>query len=105
MAEALTEAMAGWAPMRELRLAALILHPIIAWQTIVNAQAQQADRAARDAGLTVEVLPGGARRYRDPALDSLAAYRCAPTTVSDHAAATSSDGWSPVRLVEAGWSS
>ena len=37
--------------------------------------ADRADAQARAAGLTVEVLPGGVRRYRDPRLDQLSARR------------------------------
>ncbi len=40
----------------------------------------RADAEARAAGLTVEVLPGGVRRYRDPRLDQLAADRAADTS-------------------------
>ncbi len=40
-----------------------------------QALADRADAQARAAGLTVEVLPGGVRRYRDPRLDQLAAHR------------------------------
>jgi len=93
--------------MREPRLAAFLLHPITAWHTLLGAQTERADHAARDAGLTVEARPGGLCRYRDPALDRLAAHRAASkhTTVPDHSAVTTGQGWSAVRLVEAGWSS
>jgi len=36
---------------------------------------ERADNQARAAGLTVEALPGGVRRYRDPRLDQLATRR------------------------------
>ena len=41
---------------------------------------EQADAEARQAGLTVEVLAGGVRRYRDPRLDGLAAHTATGTT-------------------------
>jgi len=37
----------------------------------------QADSESREAGLSVEVLSGGVRRYRDTRLDQLAARRTA----------------------------
>lgn len=93
--------------MHEPRLAAFLLHPITAWHTLLGAQTERADHAARDAGLTVEARPSGVRRYRDPALDRLAVRRAASkhTTVPDRAAVTTGQGWSAVRLVEAGSSS
>ena len=36
---------------------------------------ERADNEARTAGLTVGVLAGGVRRYRDPRLDQLATHR------------------------------
>jgi hypothetical protein len=54
---------------------ARLIHPMRAWRTFLSARADLADAEARAAGLTVEVLPGGVRRYRDPALDGLAAHR------------------------------
>jgi hypothetical protein len=53
----------------------LLIHPVRAWHALLAAQAARADDEASDAGLTVDVLPGGVRRYRDPALDGLAASR------------------------------
>ena len=53
----------------------LLIHPVRVWRTFLDEQADRADAEARAAGLTVEVLPGGVRRYRDPALDQLAAHR------------------------------
>ncbi len=69
-----------------------VTHPVQTWRAFLAGQADQADAEARAAGLTVEVLPNGVRRYHDPRVDQLAAHR---TTTADH-------GWSPVRLVQAG---
>jgi hypothetical protein len=76
--------------MREPRLAQFLLHPITAWRTVLDAQAQRVDQAARDAGLTVEALPRGARRYHDPRLTARRGALLAdpaevgePTTVDD----------------------
>ena len=52
-----------------------LIHPFRAWRSLLIAQAERADTEARAAGLTVEVLAGGVRRYRDPGLDGLAAHR------------------------------
>jgi hypothetical protein len=52
-----------------------LTHPIQAWRALLAAQAERADTDARAVGLTVEHLPGGVRRYRDPALDQLATHR------------------------------
>jgi hypothetical protein len=38
---------------------------------------ERADNEAREAGLSVEVLAGGVRRYRDARLDQIAARRAA----------------------------
>jgi hypothetical protein len=77
-----------------------LTHPVQAWRALLSAQADRADAVARAAGLTVEVLPNGVRRYHDPRLDSLAFRHVAPSA-SD---ADASD-WSPVRLVTTGgWS-
>jgi hypothetical protein len=60
---------------------------------------QRADAEAIGAGLTVEVLPGGVHRYRDPRLDQLATHRAstAPAAIDAH--------WSQLRLVvSVGWS-
>ena len=76
-------------------------HPILAWRAYQAALAERADAEARASGLTVQVLPNGARRYRDPRLDQLATYRArhtAPGQVDRRAAAaTVSSQWSPVR--------
>jgi hypothetical protein len=48
---------------------------------------ERADADARAAGLTIEVLAGGVRRYRDPRLDQLAARRASQPPVTPPAAA------------------
>jgi hypothetical protein len=57
----------------------------------------RADADARAAGLTIEVLAGGVRRYRDPRLDLLAAHRASQLPVTPPAAAGTD--WSQPRLV------
>jgi type IV secretion system protein VirD4 len=52
-----------------------LTHPILAWRAFTAALAERADAEAQAAGLTVDLLPGGLRRYRDPRLDQLAAHR------------------------------
>jgi len=52
-------------------------HPILAWRAYQTALAERADTDAIAAGLTVQVLPGGVRRYRDRRLDQVAAHRVA----------------------------
>ena len=64
---------------------------------------ERADADAVAAGLTIEVLPGGVRRYRDPRLDQLDAHRVSQLPVTPPAAA--GRDWSQPRLVVvAGWS-
>jgi hypothetical protein len=64
---------------------------------------ERAGADARAAGLTVAVLAGGVRRYRDPRLDQLATPRAGRVPVNPPAAA--STDWSQPRLVVvAGWS-
>jgi hypothetical protein len=64
---------------------------------------ERADSEARAAGLTVEALPRGVHRYRDPRLDQLAAHRASQLPVAPPAAAGTD--WSQPRLVAAaGWS-
>ena len=56
-------------------------HPILAWRAYQAALAERADADAVAAGLTVQVLPNGVRRYRHAHLDqALAAYRARHTT-------------------------
>jgi hypothetical protein len=69
-------------------------HPVQAWRAHLAALAARADAQARAAGLTVEVLPGGMRRYRDPRLDHLAEHRARHT-----GSAAQSTGWSPTQLI------
>jgi hypothetical protein len=52
-----------------------LVHPVRAWRAYTAALAERADAAAIAAGLTVEVLSGRTRRYRDPRLDQLTAHR------------------------------
>ena len=73
-----------------------LFHPIQAWRALAAAATAQADADARAAGLTVQVLPNGLRRYRDPRLDQLAAHRA--TQFGTHGGASE---WSSVRLVTA----
>ena len=75
---------------------AWLFHPIQAWRALAATATAQADADTRAAGLTVEVLPNGMRRYRDPRLDQLAAHRAAQ--VGTHGGASE---WSSVRLVTA----
>ena len=58
------------------RLRALV-HPVRACRRYAARLAERADAEAVAAGLTVEVLPDGVHRYRDPRLDQLAAHRAA----------------------------
>ena len=62
-------------PEGRFPIALAVVHPVRAWRRFTQALADHADARAREAGLTVEVLPGGVRRYRDPRLDQLAADR------------------------------
>ena len=58
-----------------------LTHPILAWRAYQAALAERADAEAAAAGLTVQVLPNGVRRYRHAHLDqALAAYRARHTT-------------------------
>jgi hypothetical protein len=63
--------------------------------------AQRADAEAIAAGLTVEVLPGGVHRYRDPRLDQLATHRASHPSASAPVAVDAD--WSQL-VVSAGWS-
>jgi len=81
-----------------------LIHPVHAWRAYQAALADRADADAVAAGLTVEVLPNGVRRYRDQRLDQLDALRTRHTATRDHAAGQVA-AWSPARLVTArGWS-
>ena len=63
-------------------------------RSYVGQVTERADAEAREAGLTVETLAGGVRRYRDPRLDSLAVHR----NVSP------ADVWTSPRCEDAAWS-
>ncbi len=80
------------------RLLSTLLCPLRSYTARVT---ERADADARAAGLTVEVLPGGIRRYRDPRLDQLATRRTGEGAVNPVA----DPDWSQPRLVlVAGWS-
>jgi hypothetical protein len=82
------------------RLLATLLRPLRAYAARVT---ERADAEAIVVGLTVEVLPGGVRRYRDPRLDQLAVRRASQPPISSPAA--EDRDWSRPRLVvTAGWS-
>jgi hypothetical protein len=59
--------------------------------------AQRADADAIAAGLTVEVLPRGVHRYRDPRLDQLAAHRASHPSPTAPVAVGAD--WSQPRLI------
>ena len=95
----------------------MLVHPVRAWRRFTEAVTDRADTEARAAGLTVEVLPCGVRRYRDPRLDQLAhrasqaAHRCpscgqvtAATPAPSVTAARIPAAWGPPAMVETGWS-
>jgi hypothetical protein len=69
--------------MRDAQLSTLyaIRHPLLAWRDFLQSTTDRADANALASGLTVEVLPGGVRRYRDPRMDQLAARRAMQETV------------------------
>ena len=84
-----------------------LTHPTLAWRAHQAALAARADADAAAAGLTVEVLPNGARRYRHAQLDqALATYHARHTAPDEtDTAGLVSSAWSPVRQVAAGeWS-
>jgi hypothetical protein len=83
--------------MHDRHLLTTVLHPLRSYAAAIT---ERADADAAAAGLTVEVLPGGVRRYRDPRLDQLAAYRSSQVPVTTPTAAANAD-WSPPRLVVA----
>jgi len=57
-----------------------LTHPVLTWRAYQAALAQRVDAEAVAAGLTVQVLPNGLRRYHDPRLDSLAEHRARHAT-------------------------
>jgi len=86
-----------------------LTHPIQAWRAYQAALAYRADAEAVAAGLTVQVLPNGVRRYRHARLDeALAAYHARHTAPDDEgrvADAANAAAWSTPTLVTAGrWS-
>jgi hypothetical protein len=98
-------------PLLSIRF--VLAHPVRAWHRFTQALAERADAQARAAGLTVEVLPGGVHRYRDPRLDQLTARRAeqasrhcphcghaTPTTVVGPARNPAT--W-PARTADTGW--
>jgi hypothetical protein len=87
------------------RVVAALLRPLRGHIERVTARA---DAGARAAGLTVEVRPGGVRRYRDPRLDNLAVHRAiVPYTDVRTAGVSGDEAWSTPTLTTttaAGWS-
>jgi hypothetical protein len=71
-----------------------LLRPLRSYAARVT---ERADADAVAAGLTVEVLAGGVRRYRDPRLDQPPAHRSGQLLVTPPAAA--GRDWSQPRLV------
>jgi hypothetical protein len=61
-----------------------LIHPVQAWRAYQAALAERADAEAVAAGLTVQVLPNGVRRYRDPRLDQLPAHCAAQGAASPY---------------------
>jgi hypothetical protein len=82
-----------------------LTHPIRAWRAYQAALADRADADAVIAGLTVQILPGGVRRYRDPRLDQFAAHRAARGAASPYPGVRNGQGaggavaWSTPTLV------
>ena len=103
-------------PERRFPIALAVVHPVRGWRQLAQALADNADARARAAGLTVEVLPGGVRRYRDPRLDQLAAHRasqvahrcpsCGQVTAATPSAPVTAApipvGWGPPVTVDTG---
>jgi hypothetical protein len=86
-----------------------LTHPVQAWRAFAECIDARADAAAVAAGLTVEYLPGGVRRYRDPRLDHLAAHRAQPAAADNGQAPTAAGwveagAWSTPTLTGSGWS-
>jgi hypothetical protein len=57
------------------RVIAALLRPLRPLRGYVHRITERADTQARAARLTIEVLPRGRRRYRDPRMDELATHR------------------------------
>ncbi len=84
--------------MRDRHLLDALLRPFRSYPARVT---ERADADARAAGLTIEVLAGGVRRYRDPRLNQLAAHRASQLPVINPSAAAVNADRSPVRIVVA----
>ena len=99
-------------PDPRLPIGFVLVHPVRVWRQFTQAAADRADAQACAAGLTVEVLPGGVRRYRDPRLDQLAARRagqatrhcphCGQATATRVGTARNPATW-PARTTDTGW--
>jgi hypothetical protein len=75
------------------RIVTAVLRPLRSFGERIT---ERAAAEAQAAGLTVEVLPRGARRYRDPRLDQVAAHRAC-----QYAGVQAETAWSPATLVRA----
>lgn len=86
--------------MPDRRMLTTLLFPL---RSYAARAAERADADAVAAGLTVEVLPGWVRRYRDPRVDQLPAHSTnqPPVTLP---APTGTDWSQPRLVVVAGWS-
>jgi hypothetical protein len=83
---------------------AAVLHPVEAWRVFAEQIDARTDAEAIAAGLTVEILPSGVHRYRDPRLDQLADHRSTATSPTRPSAGAASGSWSTPTLTCAGWS-
>jgi hypothetical protein len=75
------------------RIVSAVLSPLRSFAERIT---ERADAGAWAAGLTVEVLPRGARRYRDPRLDQIAAHHAC-----QYAGVQAETAWSTRTLVRA----
>jgi hypothetical protein len=80
--------------MPDRNLLTTMLRPLLSYAAALT---ERADAAAVAAGLTVEALAGGVRRYRDLGLDQRVAYRSSQVPVTTPPAAGTD--WSQSRLV------
>jgi len=86
--------------MRDRHLLAALLRSLRSYAARIT---ERADADACAAGLIIEALPGGVRRYRDPRLDQVPARRAGQPLVAPAAAAGTN--WSQPRLSQmSGWS-
>jgi hypothetical protein len=85
-----------------------VAHPVEAWRAFVQRVDARGDAEAIAAGLTVEVVPNGVRRCRDPRLDRLGAQHVAAQpadTARRSGTGQVAGSWStPTLTVAAGWS-